>query len=164
MDIVTPGVGLVFWTVLTFIIVLLILRAYAWKPIMNALHIREHSIEEALRSAEQARIEMENLQASHGEMIKEAQQERDRVLAEARQSSTEMIEKAKADAQAEAEKVMASGRAAIESEKQAAITELKNKVAEISVQMAEMLLKKELSDQGAQKALVERYVNETKFN
>lgn len=162
MGLVTPGIGLVFWTTLSFLIVLFLLKKFAWKPILQTLKERDDSIDQALRSAEEAKKEIEKLQASNDELLKEARNERDRILKEARDTKDQMINEAKDKAKSEADKMISSARTAIENEKMSAITELKAEVANMSIQVAEQLLRKELSDAVKQKEFVNELLEDSK--
>ena len=164
MDLVTPAIGLVFWTVLIFIILLVLLRKFAWKPILNAVKERTESIKDALSSAEKAKEDMAKLQADNEVILKEARMERDTILKEARDLKDQTLTEAKNQAKEEADTIIASAKAAIESEKRAAINEIKNQVANLSVEIAEKILLKELSDKDNQKALIEDLLNKTNIN
>jgi F-type H+-transporting ATPase subunit b len=156
--------GLFFWQILIFVGLVLLLRKYAWKPILGAVNQREQGIKNALASAEEARREMENLQASNEKLLQEARNERDVMMKEAREIKTKMIADAKEEAQEEANKMIAHAQAAIESEKKAAMAELKNHVAELSVQIAEKVVKKELSSKDQQLELVDTMLTDAKLN
>ncbi len=164
MDLVTPSIGLVFWTTLVFVIVLLILRKAAWKPILNAVQEREASIDNALKSAENARKEMERLTADNERILAEARLERDRILKEARELKDNIVNEAKQKASEEGEKMIAAAQAAIHNQKMAAITELKNQVASLSIDIAERVLRKELEDKKKQDALVNELLKEVVNN
>lgn len=164
MDLVTPGFGLVFWTVITFLLLLFVLRKFAWKPILGAVSDREEGIKKALASAEDARKEMENLQADNERILKEARAERESMLKEARELKNKMIADAKEEAQAQASKMIEQAQVAIESEKKAAMAELKNHVAGLSVEIAEKVVKGELADKGKQLDLVESMLGEATLN
>ena len=155
MELITPGFGLVFWTMITFLILLLILRKFAWKPILDSVSQREEGIKDALASAEQAKKEMQNLQANNEQLLKEARAERDAMMKEAREIKDKMIADAKDEAKDEAAKLIQNAQASIEQEKQAALSELKNQVAELSIGIAETVVKKELSAKKDQLKLVE---------
>ncbi|NND62110.1 MAG: F0F1 ATP synthase subunit B [Flavobacteriaceae bacterium] len=164
MDLVTPEIGLIFWTSLSFLILLFILRKFAWKPILNSVNTREQSIKDALASAEAAKREMENLTADNERILKEARIERDTMMKEARDLKTKMISDAKDEAKAEADKMISQAQAAIESEKKAAIAELKNQVATLSVEIAEKVVKDELSNKDKQLKLVEDMLGDATLN
>lgn len=164
MDLITPGFGLVFWTVITFLVLLFLLRKFAWKPILGAVSDREDGIKEALAAAEKARREMENLQADNERILKEARAEREAMLKEAREIKNKMISDAKEEAQNQANKMIAQAQAAIESEKKSAMAELKNQVASLSLEIAEKVVRKELSNKNQQLELVESMLGETTLN
>jgi F-type H+-transporting ATPase subunit b len=164
MDLVTPGFGLIFWTALTFIFLLLILKKFAWKPILGAVSEREEGIKNALASAENARLEMENLHADNERILKEARAERESMLKEAREIKTKMIDDAKGIAQEQANKMIEQAQVAIESEKKAAMAELKSQVAGLSLAIAEKVVRAELSDKDKQVKLVESMLGEAKLN
>ncbi|HPF10009.1 MAG TPA: F0F1 ATP synthase subunit B [Flavobacteriaceae bacterium] len=154
MDLVTPEIGLIFWTTLSFLVLLFLLRKFAWKPILNSVNTREQSIKDALAAAEAAKREMENLTADNERILKEARAERETMLKEAREMKSQMIADAEEEAKAKAEKMISSAQAAIETEKKAAIAELKAQVASLSVDIAEKVVKSELSDKDKQLKLV----------
>ncbi|TPN87904.1 F0F1 ATP synthase subunit B [Aquimarina algicola] len=156
--------GLFFWQILLFVGLLLLLRKFAWKPILEAVNNREEGIKNALESAEAAKKEMQNLQADNERILNEARAERDSMLKEARELKESMITDAKSEAQAEADKIVAQAQATIESEKKAAITELKNQVAGISVEIAEKMVRKELADKDKQLELVDSMLGDVTLN
>ncbi len=160
MDLITPGLGLVFWTVITFVILLLILRKFAWKPILNSLDAREQGITDALAAAENAKLEMANLEASNEAAAQEARNQRDEMLKDAREIKEKMISEASGQAQEKADKIIASAQEAIESEKKAALADIKSQVANLSVDIAEKLTRKELSEKDAQSKLIEQLLAE----
>ncbi|PWK20609.1 F0F1 ATP synthase subunit B [Xanthomarina spongicola] len=164
MDLITPGLGLVFWTVITFLFLLIILKKFAWKPILGAVSDREEGIKKALASAENARKEMENLHADNERILKEARAERESLLKEARDIKNKMIDDAKGEAQTQANAIIEQAQAAIESEKKAAMAELKNHVAGLSIEIAEKVVRAELSNKDKQIQLVESMLGEAKLN
>lgn len=164
MELVTPDLGLAIWTTIAFLILLVLLRLFAWKPILGAVKEREESIEKSLRSADEAKKEMAALQASNEALLKEARQERDNLLAEARDTKDQMIAEAKVKAKEEAEKIMTQTREVIETEKKAALTEIKNQVATLSLEIAERVIKTELSSDKKQQELVSKLIDEVKMN
>jgi len=164
MGLVIPDYGLLFWMVFTFLIVMYILKKFAWKPILSSLKEREDSIEEALESAQQAREEMSKLQADNEKILAEARNERNEMLKEAKEIKQTMINEAKGKASGEAEKIIESARQAIENEKTAAINEMKKSIASLSVQIAEKILKKQLDDPAKQKDLMDQYIKDIKLN
>lgn len=158
------SIGLFFWQTVLFLALLFLLRKYAWKPILNAVNEREEGIKNALLSAENAKREMENLQSDNEKLLKEARTEREAMLKEARDIKNKMIEDAKEEAREEANKLIIQAQASIESEKKAAIAELKSQVANLSIDIAEKVVKEELSNKGKQVKLVESMLGETKLN
>ncbi|MCS5664038.1 MAG: F0F1 ATP synthase subunit B [Flavobacteriales bacterium] len=164
MDLVTPGFGLIFWTSVVFIILMLLLKKMAWTPILNNVDARNKSIEEALVAAENARDEMSNLKADNERILKEARAERDEMLKEARDIKANIVSDAKNSAKEEADKIIASAKAVIENEKTAAISELKNSVGALSVEIAEKVLKAELKDSDKQNAYIAEMLKDVKLN
>lgn len=164
MDLITPEFGLVFWTLITFLILLFILRKFAWKPILGAVSDREEGIKDALASAEKARQEMENLTADNERILQEARAEREAMLKDARDMKNKMISDAKDEAQEQANKMIEQAQAAIESEKKAAMAELKSHVAGLSIDIAEKVVRKELSNKDSQEKLVEEMLGEATLN
>ena len=164
MNLITPEYGLIFWTGLSFLILLFILRKFAWKPILGAVNTREQSIMDALASAEAAKKEMENLTADNEKLLKEARIERDVMMKEARELKAKMIADAKEEAQVEADKMISNAQAAIESEKKAAIADIKSQVASLSIEIAEKVVKDELSSKDKQLKLVESMLGDAKLN
>ena len=164
MDLITPEFGLVFWTLITFLILLFILRKFAWKPILGAVSDREEGIKDALASAEKARREMENPTADNERILQEARAEREAMLKDARDMKNKMITDAKEEAQEQANKMIEQAQAAIESEKKAAMAELKSHVAGLSIDIAEKVVRKELSNKGSQEKLVEEMLGEATLN
>ena len=142
MELVTPGLGLIFWMVLSFSVILFILKKYAWKPILKALKEREITIATALKSADKAKEEMEQLKADNEKIIKEAKNERDNLLKDTRQLKDKIISEAKQKAISEGKKMIEDARGKIESEKEAALDEIKNQVVSFSIEIAEKILKK----------------------
>ncbi len=164
MDLITPDFGLVFWSLITFAILLIVLRKFAWKPILGAVEDREEGIRSALSSAENARKEMENLKADNERILQEARNEREAMLKDAREMKNKMISDAKDEAQAQASKMIEQAQVAIESEKKAAMAELKNHVASLSVDIAEKVVRQELSNKDKQLKLVEDMLGEATLN
>jgi F-type H+-transporting ATPase subunit b len=163
MELVTPGMGLLFWMAISFTIVFIILKKFAWKPIINALKDREESIAEALDAANQARKDVEGLKADNDKIIAEAKREKDLILKEARDIKEKMMAEAKAQARDEARKSIETARMVIQNEKNAAISEIKQQVAELSVSIAEKVLQKELRDKKEQEALVDDLLKDVKL-
>jgi F-type H+-transporting ATPase subunit b len=156
--------GLFFWQILIFVGLILLLKKFAWKPILDAVNDREQGIKDALLSAENARQEMQNLQADNQRILNEARAERDAMLKEAREMKEKMIADSKNEAQAQGQKMIEQAKAAIESEKNAAMAELKSQVSTLSLSIAEKLLKEELSNKESQTKLVEKMLGDVKLN
>ena len=164
MGIVTPGFGLIFWTTLTFFLLLFLLAKFAWKPILKAVQDREGAIDSALKAAEAAKAEMSSLQSNNEQLLKQTREEREQILKEARALRDKTIADAKTAASEEAAKVLESARIQINNEKMAAMTEVKNQVAQLAIDMSERILRAELKDAAAQKAMVDRAMQDVKLN
>lgn len=164
MELVSPGIGLIFWMTLAFAILLLILGKFVWPPVMRALNDREVAIEQSLHQAEAARKEMENLQFTNEKLLKEAKEERDALLRDARKVREKLIDEARERAAVEAERILESARERIQNEKMAAITDLKIQVANLSVEIAEKLLAQELSDKTKNEQYIEKSLNNINLN
>ncbi len=158
------SLGLFFWQTLLFIILVFVLKKYAWKPILSAVEEREEGIKNALESAEKAKQEMQNLNADNERILNEARKERDALLKEARDMKNNIIDEAKNQANKDAEKILTIAKDQIKNEKLKAITELKNQVANLSIEMAEKILKSELSDKNKQKEVIERTLQDKYLN
>ncbi len=163
MNIVAPE-SLILWTTIIFLLLLVLLRKFAWKPILGAVRTRETSINDALAAAEKAKLEMQNLHADNEKLLQEARAEREAMMKEARELKAKMIADAKEDAKSEADKMVAQAQAAIISEKKAAIAEMKQQVASLSLEIAEKVVKHELSDSDKQLKLVNEMLGEAKLN
>jgi F-type H+-transporting ATPase subunit b len=164
MELVKPDLGLFFWMMVTFLIVLFLLTKFAWKPIMKMIKDREASIDDALKSAEKAKAEIASMQADNERLLNEARRERDAMLKEARDIKDAIVAEAKGKAKEEADKLLASARETIHNEKMAAITDLKNQVAQLSIDIAEKMLKRELSAENKQKELIGDLLKDAKLN
>lgn len=160
MELITPDIGLLFWMTLSFLIVFMLLKKYAWKPILNGLKTREDNIESALRSAKEAKEEMARLKANNEDLLKEARNERDLMLKEAKEIKDKLISTAESEARVKADAIVAKAMDDIEMEKKAAVNELKNQVAAISLEIAEKVVRQKLGDQKAQSDLVDSLVKE----
>ncbi|MFA9187127.1 F0F1 ATP synthase subunit B [Flavobacterium sp. FBOR7N2.3] len=156
--------GLFFWQILIFVGLILLLKKFAWKPILDAVNEREQGIKNALESAENARKEMQDLQADNQRILNEARAERDAMLKEAREMKEKIVADAKTEAQVQGSKMIEQAKAAIESEKNSAMAELKLQVSTLSLSIAEKLLKDELSNTEAQTKLVEKMLGDVKLN
>ncbi|MBK0369594.1 F0F1 ATP synthase subunit B [Flavobacterium agrisoli] len=156
--------GLFFWQLIILVVLIVLLAKFAWKPILSALEAREDGIRDAIASAENARKEMQALQADNQRILQEARSERDAMLKEAREMKEKMIADAKNEAQAEGLKMINQAKAAIENEKNVAMAELKSHVSSLSLSIAEKLLKEELANKDSQTKLVEKMLGEVKLN
>jgi len=164
MDLLTPATGLFFWQLVIFLGLFTILAKFAWKPILSSLKEREESIQTALDSAERAKQEMAALQAGNEKLLKEAREERDKILRDARQAASLLQDQIQTEAKKNADKLIADARAVINTEKQAALRDVKQQVALFSLQVAERLIKKNLADDKSQKDLIETYIKDIKLN
>lgn len=164
MDLILPGLGLIFWTSIAFLLVLFLLKKFAWKPILSSLQEREKKIDDALKAAELAEQRMKDIQAQNENLLAEAAKERETMLRGAREASDKMIAEAKDKAQAEASKMLEQAREAISNEKMKAMTEIKNEVGRLSLDIAEKILREKLSDADKQHNSIEKLLNEASFN
>lgn len=164
MDLIIPSAGLIFWQLLGFLALLFILIKFAWKPMLASLAEREASIDGALKLAEQARNEMANLKAENEKLLQEARLERDVILSKAHEASLKMIEDAKSESSKQGALLIESAKAVIETEKKAALTEVKNQVALLTLEVTEKLLRKKLGDDKAQVELVDQFIKDLKLN
>lgn len=164
MGLVTPDFGLVFWMLVSFTIVMVILKKFAWKPILESLKQREETIQSALDAAVEAKQEMKRLQADNQEIMRQAEQQRDKMLAEAREVKDKIVAEAKEQATFEAQKIIQAAKSAIESEKAMAVNLMKKQISEFSVDIAKRILTSELSDHAKQKQMAENLIDEVKFN
>lgn len=164
MELVTPGIGLIFWTGLIFIILLLILKKFAWKPINNMINARNQSIEDALNLAEKARDEMKALTAGNEKIMAEARLERDMMMKEAKEIKDQIIFEAKTEAVKEVDKVKKSATMEIAAQKAAAMEEIRNQVLDLSVLVAEKVLRREIKSKTENEVLVDDILKDIKFN
>jgi F-type H+-transporting ATPase subunit b len=155
--------GLFFWQSILFIALLLLLKKFAWKPILDAVNEREASINDSLKAAERARQEMKNLQADNEKILNEARAERERIVKEATDMKNKIVSDASDLAKVEANKMIESARAQIDAEKQSAISQIKTQVAELSVEIAEKLLRKELAEESKQQKLIDALLDDAKL-
>lgn len=160
MQLVTPAIGLVFWMLVTFGILLFILKKFAWKPILESIKSREDSINDALNQAENARGEMARLQGENEQLLAEARQERDAMLKEAKEMKEKIVGEAKSAADEEAKKMIARAQDEIQKQKSAAMDELKKEIASFSVQIAEKLVTDKLENNDAQQKLIANHLND----
>ncbi|WP_046243982.1 F0F1 ATP synthase subunit B [Hymenobacter terrenus] len=159
-----PELGLIFWQLVIFLLVLFLLAKFAWRPILLSLKEREDTIDNALRMADQAKIEMQQLKAGNEKLLADARHERDRMMQEATVMANQHREVEKARATEEANRIIVQAREAIQQEKNAALAEVKNTAAQLSLDIAERILRRELSDPAAQTQLVDSYLKDVKLN
>ncbi len=164
MDLITPNIGLAFWTLLVFTLLLLILSKFVWKPVLGAVKAREKNISESLELAVKTKAEMAALHAQNENLLKEARAQRDEIVRDAKETASKMVEDAKATSKIEAEKIMLAARVAIEAEKSSAISEIRTQVADLSVQIAEKIIRKELASDDKQKSLASDLAQEINLN
>jgi F-type H+-transporting ATPase subunit b len=164
MQLVTPGIGLLFWMLVSFSLVLFVLGKYAWKPIMKGIHQREDTIEKALEAANDAKKEMLQLKAGNEQLLLDAKDERDALMRDARKVKEAILEEARVKANEEASRILENARENIQFEKMAVINELKNQIASISIEIAEKLISKELENKQQQHLLTEKLLKEVKIN
>jgi len=164
MDLITPGIGMIFWSTLFFLVLLFILGKFAWPAILTAVKARNESIRHALDAAKKAKEEMALMQADNEKILAEAKAGRDALLKEAKQVKDQLIADAKEKATAEANKLVQSAREAIRTEKAAALNEMKEQMATLSVDIAEQILRAKLGESKAQKELVDKLINDADLN
>jgi len=164
MQLLTPGLGLIIWTFLAFVIVYLILKRFAWPAIVGGLKKREQSIADSLATAERVREEMAQMKSENEELLAQAREERAKLLKEARETKDKIINEAKEQAKAEASKIISESQAAINVQKMAALTDVKNQVGKMVIEISEKILRKELEAKEAQEKYIKELVNEVKLN
>lgn len=164
MNLLTPSIGLIFWMLIGFGILFFILAKYAWPIITKSISERERKIEDQLSEAAKAREEMKNLTSEHQALLIQAKDERDQILADARKIRDKLYEESKEKAYQEAQLIIEEARNAIHFEKMKAMTEIKNEIANMSIEIAEKVLQKELSDKTQQEKLVNEWIKELNFN
>jgi F-type H+-transporting ATPase subunit b len=164
MDLLTPQLGLLVWNLIAFLILFFILGKYAWKPILKSLKERETGIADSLATAERVRAEMALLKNENELLLAKAREERSQLLKEARDTKDKIINEAKEQAKTEANKIIVDARAAIEIQKMAALTELKNEVGNLVIEVSEKILRRELSNKPEQEKYIRELSNEVKFN
>lgn len=161
---VTPGLGLIFWTSIAFLLLVFLLSRFAWKPIVKALKDREDKIDDALKAADKAREEMASLQLNNEKLLLEAKEQRDSILADARKLKDAILEEAKEKAKDEADRIIAAARESIHFEKMSAMTELKNQLAQLSLEIAEKVLDREFETPDKHQQYVSGLLNDVNFN
>jgi F-type H+-transporting ATPase subunit b len=164
MDLLTPDLGLFLWNLLAFLILFFILKKTAWKPILKSLNEREKGISDSLATAEKVKAEMLQLKGENEALLAKAREERAQLLKDARDTRDKMINEAKEQAKIEAGKIITDAQAAIETQKMAAITEVKNQVGNLVVEVAEKILRRELSNKAEQESYIRQLTNESKLN
>ena len=164
MQLLTPSFGLLIWTLLAFLIVFFILKKFAWPAIVGGLKKREQTIAESLATAERVKGEMAQLKNENEALLASAREERAQLLKEARETKDRIINEAKEQAKTEANKIVTEAQAAINSQKMAALTEVKNQVGKLVIEVSEKVLRKELSNKQAQEDHIKDMVNEVKLN
>ena len=158
------ALGTVFWSTISFLVVLVLMRRLAWGPILQGLKDREEEIDGALNKAMEARAEIENLQADNERLLQEARAERDGMLRDARDMADKLVSDAKQQAKDEGERMIEQAKQAIDGERAAAVAALKAEVAKLSLEIAEKLVRQELKDDGAQQELIGRMISDSKLN
>jgi len=164
MKLLTPEFGLIIWTLLAFLVVLFILKKFAWKPILNSLKERETSIADSLSTAERVRAEMSQLKSENEALLAKAREERGQLLKEARDTKDRIISEAKEQAKIEANKIVVDAQAAIQQQKMAALTDVKNQVGTLVIEVAEKLLRRELGNKSEQESFIKQLADEVKLN
>ncbi len=164
MELLTPGLGLMIWNLLAFLILLLILRKFAWKPILGSLKTRENNIADSLATAERVKAEMAQLKSENEALLAKAREERGQMLKEARDTKDRIINEAKEQAKVEANKIITDAQAAIQQQKMAALTDVKNQVGNLVIEVAEKVLRRELGDKAQQETFIKKLADEVKLN
>jgi len=164
MDLLLPDLGLILWTLLAFLIVFYILKKFAWKPILTSLNEREKTISDSIATAEKVKAEMAQLKSENEALLVKAREERAVMIKEARDTAEKMLSEAKDKAKSEYDRIVFEAQAAIEQRKMAAITELKNQVGNLVIEVSEKVLRRELHNKSEHEAYIRELAKETKFN
>jgi len=164
MSLLTPHLGFFIWTLVAFVIVLLLLKKFAWKPILKSLNEREANIAGSIATAERVKTEMAQLQNENEALLTKAREERGQLLKEARETKDKIINEAKEQAKVEANKIITEAQAAISAQKMAALTEVKNQVGQLVIEISEKILKRELAGKEAQEAHIKGLVDDVTLN
>lgn len=164
MSLLTPHLGFFVWTVVAFVVVLLLLKKFAWKPILKSLNERESNIANSIAAAEKVKAEMAQMKSENEALLAKAREERAQMLKEARETKDKIINEAKEQAKVEANKIIVEAQAAIETQKMAAITDVKNQVGKLVIEVSEKVLRRELGSKESQEAHVRSLVDEVKLN
>jgi len=163
MDLLTPSFGLLIWTLLAFVIVLYVLRKFAWGPILSALHERERTIADSLATAERVKSEMAQLQSENEALLAKAREERAALLKEAKETRDRIIGEARDQAKAEAARILADAQATLENQKMAALTDVKNRIGGMVIDIAEKVLRKSLEDRAAQETYIRQLADDVRL-
>jgi F-type H+-transporting ATPase subunit b len=164
MELLQPGLGLLVWNFIAFIVVFFILKAFAWKPILKSLQERETGIADAIASADKAKAEMAQLKNENEVLLQQAREERARMIKEAKEQADKMVSEAKEKAKSEYDRIVADAQLAITQQKNAALTDVKNQVGSLVIEVAEKVLRKELADKSAQEVYIKKLAEEVKLN
>lgn len=164
MQLLTPGLGLIIWTLLSFLVVFFILKKYAWPSILGGLRKREQTIADSLAQAEKIKAEMAQMKNENEAILAKAREERSQMLKEARETKDKIINEAKDQAKIAADKIITEAQAAINNQKMAALTEVKNEVGKLVIEVTEKILRRELSNKQAQEEHVKSLVSEVKLS
>ena len=164
MDLLIPSFGLIIWTLLAFLIVFFILKKFAWKPILSSLKERENTIAESLATAERMKAEMAQFKSENEALLAKAREERAQMLKEARDTKDRIINEAKDQAKAEANKILSDAQAAIQQQKMAALTDVKNQVGQLVIEVSQKVLRRELGNKSEQESYIRQLANEVKLN
>jgi F-type H+-transporting ATPase subunit b len=164
MELLLPSFGLIFWTLIAFIIVFILLRRFAWKPILHSLHEREENIAQSIATAQQVKAEMAQLKAENENLLAKAREERAMMIRDAKETGDKMISDAKERAKNEYDRIMRDANAAIEQQKMAALTDVKNQVGNLVIEVAEKVLRRELSNKAEQETFIRKLADDVKLN
>lgn len=164
MELLNPGIGLIFWMTLAFSIVLFILKKFAWPSIIQSLKDREQHIEDALQAADRAHEEMKKLQIDNEALLKRAKEERDVIMADARKLRDKMLDETRLRANDEADRIVENAKVRIDNERKAAMTDIKNEIAKISIEIAEKILREKMQSSKEQKEYIEKLIDSSPLN
>ncbi len=164
MQLLTPGLGLIIWTLLAFLIVFFILKKYAWPSILNGLRKREETIAESLATAEKIKAEMAQFKNENEALMAKTREERAIMIKEAKDAGDKMLADAKEKAKTEYDRIVADAQQAIQQQKNAALTDVKNQVGNLVIEVAEKILKRELSNKTEQENYIKQLTEEAKLN
>jgi F-type H+-transporting ATPase subunit b len=164
MELLTPDLGLFFWNLLAFLIVFLILKKFAWKPILKSLKDRENGIAESLATAEKVKQEMTQMKSENEALLARAREERTVLIKEAKDTADKMVADAKEKARSEYDRIVSDAQATLHQQKMAIITDLKNQVGNLVIEVSEKVLRRELSNKGEQENYIKQLSNEVKLN